>query len=298
MDLPPSPFLTALDQRSPIDAQSLAALVLPGWGAAGVVGGVMHRRYAPEADAAGRSSFFPAVPLCGLHLFKQGHAEALWQAGAWRDVAGWGEWVFSGPAEQPAHTRAAPGTEVWTLFFLPDILARASGIRLADWLDQTVPAQAVLPQSWLAQLPTWAQARTPQALMEAVEHWVAVDADAQAPLTSGRRYRDWLIRVSMKARQSSVGRSVRQFERRMKDWTGLSERRLKVMARAEAAFFEVKAQQEQGLKVDWADLAASLDYADQAHLIRETVKTTGFPPSRLAELIATDERFWTYRIWA
>ena len=33
-------------------------------------------------------------------------------------------------------------------------------------------------------------------------------------------------------------------------------------------------------------------------MIRETVRTTGFPPSRLAELIQTDERFWIYRIWA
>lgn len=37
-----------------------------------------------------------------------------------------------------------------------------------------------------------------------------------------------------------------------------------------------------GREAQWADLAAELGYADQAHLIREFAGSAGTPPGRLA----------------
>ncbi len=93
------------------------------------------------------------------------------------------------------------------------------------------------------------------------------------------------------------GRSLRQVERRIKQWSGQSLRALRRISRAEDTFFQVRQEFEDDGQVLWAALAQDTGYADQAHLCRETRRVTGFSPEELLQRIHGDEAFWPYRIW-
>ena len=99
----------------------------------------------------------------------------------------------------------------------------------------------------------------------------------------------------MRAATSSAGRSLRQIERRVKTWAGLPMRELRAVSRAERAF--LAAMSSEG-PVNWAELAADTDYADQSHLCRETRRMTGFSPDDLRRRIVSEEAFWAYRLWS
>jgi AraC-like DNA-binding protein len=102
--------------------------------------------------------------------------------------------------------------------------------------------------------------------------------------------------VAQRAATSGPGRSLRQLERRIKRHTGLPMRELRVLSRAEQAFFEARSAQDQA-RLSWTDVASDVGYADQSHLCRETRRVTGFTPEDLRRRIAEDEAFWAYRLW-
>ena len=104
---------------------------------------------------------------------------------------------------------------------------------------------------------------------------------------------DWLKSLFAQAAVSGAGRSARQFQRRLKALTGRSRRELEVHARAEALFASALAS---GDDPDLAALAHDAGYADQSHMGREVKRITGLSPGRINRLIATDERFWCYRL--
>jgi AraC-like DNA-binding protein len=91
------------------------------------------------------------------------------------------------------------------------------------------------------------------------------------------------------------GRSDRQIDRRIKDWTGLPLRQLRGMGRAEGTLLQARdALSADELK--WADIAATMDFSDQAHLSREFRRITGLSPRTLKERLR-QESYWMYQIW-
>jgi AraC-like DNA-binding protein len=85
-----------------------------------------------------------------------------------------------------------------------------------------------------------------------------------------------LRRVGQLARAS--GMTVRSLQRLFADYVGVSPKW--VMRRAR--LHEAAARADSGEHVDWAELAADLGYADQAHLTRDFTATLGVPPNRYA----------------
>jgi AraC-like DNA-binding protein len=78
---------------------------------------------------------------------------------------------------------------------------------------------------------------------------------------------------------SSVsGMTVRSLQRLFADYVGVSPKW--VMRRAR--LHEAAERADSGELVDWAELAASLGYADQAHLTRDFTDTIGISPTRYA----------------
>ena len=70
---------------------------------------------------------------------------------------------------------------------------------------------------------------------------------------------------------------------------------LRGMGRAESTLLQARdALLADQLK--WADLAASVGFADQAHLSREFRRITGLSPRELSALL-TQESYWMYQIW-
>jgi len=103
---------------------------------------------------------------------------------------------------------------------------------------------------------------------------------------------DWARGLASRAALSGPGKSARQIQRRIKAWTGQSQRDLQVLARVEAVFARTHAAGEVSLSA----LAAEMGYADQSHMGREVRRVTGHSPAQIRRLIDTDERFWCYRL--
>jgi AraC-like DNA-binding protein len=74
----------------------------------------------------------------------------------------------------------------------------------------------------------------------------------------------------------AAGLSVRAVQRLFADYVGVGPKW--VMRRAR--LHEASERAGSGEPVDWAELAADLGYADQAHLTRDFTATIGVPPSR------------------
>jgi AraC-like DNA-binding protein len=103
---------------------------------------------------------------------------------------------------------------------------------------------------------------------------------------------DWARGLVARAALSGPGKSARQIQRRVKAWTGQSQRDLQVHARVETVFARTHAAND----VSLSELAADMGYADQSHMGREVKRITGHSPAQMSRLIATDERFWCYRL--
>jgi len=134
------------------------------------------------------------------------------------------------------------------------------------------------------------------ARLQLLEAFLLPRWQALGNLRPGHRYAAWTEALVVRAATSAAGRSLRQLERRIKAWAGLPMRELRAVSRAEAAFHAVAAA-EGGGGVNWADIAAGSDYADQSHLCRETRRLTGFSPEDLRRRIHAEEAFWAYRLW-
>jgi AraC-like DNA-binding protein len=156
----------------------------------------------------------------------------------------------------------------------------------------------VLPAPWLAMCSAVAAEQSDDARLARIEAFFDPLWQAARPgLPLGvHRYGDWAQGLALRAATSRSGRSLRQVERRIRQWAGQPLRELRGIGRAERAFFEVMAIEELQ-KPMWSAFAAAEGYSDQSHLCRESRRVTGFSPEQLRQRIANDEGFWAYRIW-
>lgn len=273
-------------------------LWLPPLALAGCVRAVMLRDTRGRGlDAVRRENYFPATPLVSLIWWLQG-------SGDWLSTPGFcgppaepvrAPVMLAGPFTGPTHTRNPGDIHAFKLLMLPDAFTALTGVALDGLVNRTVDARLVLPaawQAWAADMPSAPDDDARLALLQAflAPRWQALGADRP-----GHRYAAWTEALAVRAATSSAGRSLRQLERRIKAWAGLPMRELRAVSRAESAFYAVAA--EEGGSVNWAEIAAGNDYADQSHLCRETRRLTGFSPQDLRRRIATEEAFWAYRLW-
>lgn len=287
----PQPVLA---QRNRAPAQ----LWLPHWSLSHCVRAVVSRstlgvgRHWP---AEWHHNHFPASPLCTISWFFSGHSELLEPGQAPQRLP---QVSLAGPFTQPTHSRNSPEGHGMMLMLMPDALQALTGIDPARHLNRFVPLAEALDVSWQAMADAVLSAPDDATRVTLIENflmprWQALRRRADHPHLL--RLQDWLQGLALQAAASGMGRSLRQFERRIKGWTGLPMRELRGLGRAEQAFFRTLAEGEGPVR--WAEVAADVGYADQSHLCRETRRITGFAPQALRQYIAEDERFWIYRIW-
>jgi AraC-like DNA-binding protein len=186
------------------------------------------------------------------------------------------------------------------VLFMPDALEALTGLRIDDLRDQLLDATTVLPNDWLPMLRAVQEAPDDGHALERLEDfldplWQRCRSSQPGALL---RYSDWVTNLAQRAALSGPGRSLRQLERRIKRWSGLPLRELRVMERAEEAFIATSALATQARsKMDWAHIAAETGYYDQSHMIRATRRVTGFTPEALSQGIQHEESFWAYRLW-
>lgn len=254
-------------------------------------------------DDAQRYSHFPATPACSIVWYLSGSCELL-AAGHRAHAASPREPVarvaLVGPFTRPSIVWNPGPMHAFVVMLMPDALALLTGLDPSAWIDRVLPAHEVLGEPWRALVDAVDGAGDDEHRVRLVESFLLPRWRGARPVEpgAGRLIADWSRDVSLRAATSGLGRSARQAERRIKQWTGQTLRALRGMGRSEQAFFETVAAHDADGGVDWSEVADAAGYADQAHMCRQTRRVTGFAPEELRRRIAADESFWVYRLWA
>ncbi|ULU26215.1 helix-turn-helix domain-containing protein [Dyella terrae] len=258
-------------------------------------------------DDEQRINRFPATPMCSLSWWFEGSSEMLLPADA-DNMPGLesprmpppGRWVFGGPQTQPTSTWCPGPVHSMVVLLMPDALHLLTGLEPAELTDRFVDAADVLPPEWLAMCASVQDLPDDAQRIACLENFLEPRWRAcrpELPLAV-QRHADWAVYLTQRAATSSVGRSLRQLERRIKRWAGLPLRELRGFGRAERAFFEAVEADVAQTDVRWVDVAAAAGFADQPHLCRVTRRITGYAPQALYEGMQQQEAFWVYRLWA
>jgi AraC-like DNA-binding protein len=253
-----------------------------------------------------RINRFPASPLCSLTWWFEGRTATMVasQPGRMAELGAPlealpGRWVLGGPQTRPCSSWSSGPVYGMMVIFLPDALHLLTGLEPSTLTNRFVDAESVLPPDWIDMCDAVQRQPSDADRLACLEAFLEPRWQACRPALplQANRYADWAAYLAQRAAVSGPGRSLRQLERRIKQWAGLPMRELRGLGRAEQAFFAaVTANLDEG-HVNWADLAADAGYADQPHLCREARRITGFSPQALYEGIQTQEAFWAYRIW-
>ena len=253
-------------------------------------------------DTAQRFNFFPFSPACSLVWYVEGDAELI-EFGHPPTLDSPrmplpSRIVFCGPFTRPFVTWNPGEIRALVIMLLPDALAHLTGIDPGAYLNRVVPAAELFDDDWMAMCHAVLAAPDDTTAMAHADAfldplWQRRRPDAASPV---RLWSDWSHNLAMRAANSGIGRSLRQVERRVKQWSGLPMRELRGMSRSERAFFDAMLAEQSG-SVNWSDVASGAGYTDQSHLCRQTLRLTGFPAEELRRRIMTDETFWIYRLW-
>lgn len=223
---------------------------LPPWGLSACIRAVLARNtQGLRLSEAQRHSHYPVTPLCAINVLFSGSAE-------WAGPAGQGladaprqrlpTLTVSGPQTQPLTVMYGPQTHGVMLVVYPDAWQALTGMAVTRLVDQVVDARDVLPADVLLacerlQQPCSDDARVQGFFAELLPLWQrGVDPSAATGglLTPSKpsQLGPWTQALALRAAATGWGRSLRQSERRIKQWTGWSMRRLQVSARSEAVF--------------------------------------------------------------
>lgn len=276
----------------------ISRLHLPTGGLAACLSGGIERdtRGTRLTDAA-RFNYYPASPLAALSWTLAGTIHRVVERGlAERPTLGpeLPRLLFSGPQRRPSASWSPGPVHALMVGCYPEALASLLGVRSEDFFDQVVPLAAVAAPE-VVRICEEVFVEDGAAPFARIEARLARLWRGQDPAHATPRMGEWIRALTTRAVHSTAGRGLRQFQRRVKHWTGQSHRDLQLYARVEDAFIR-RADTRRGDSPDWATLALDAGFSDQSHLGRDVRRVTGLSPARLEELMATDEAFWYYRL--
>jgi AraC-like DNA-binding protein len=254
-------------------------------------------------DPDQRFNFFPASPVCSLTAVFAGdwllidrpdQMDHPWSGARLPSLA------FAGAQLRPPISWNPGETYAITIAFYPDALSAMTGLDLSPFTGRFVPAEEVLPKSILEPCRVSFDAILREGTLSGFSVLEDRIEALWAPLRpAGTRpmkwTKDWSRSLALRAARAGLGRSTRQIARRIKSWTGVSERDLQGLGHIEQLYAKLH-EAFQNDDVDWAGLAAASGFADQAHMIRRMRRHTGFTPEQLRQSARTDEAFWAYRL--
>ena len=277
------------DSRMPVSlplSDAISKLWLPRSSLIGRVRGVMVRDTRGTAlDAGRRFKHYPATPLCSLGWWSTGDVEMLEPGHAAvlesprRAMPG--RVAFSGPQTRPMVTWNTGPAYSPMLLLMPDAFRLLTGSDPGVWLDRT-DASLVLPAPWLAMCAEVASADDDSRRVDLAERFLDPLWQAARPcqMVDTQRCVDWVQGLALRAATSRAGRSLRQVERHILQWTGQPLRELRGLGGAERAFFDAMAA-ARAPSADWASIALDNDFSDQSHLCRTSRRINGLAPAAL-----------------
>ena len=254
-------------------------------------------------DQDQRFNFFPASPFCPVTWLFEGELygiddldqmERPWTGTRVPSLA------FSGAQLKPSVSWNSGEVLMIVAVFYPDAISAMTGLDLSQFAGRTVAAEEVLPPSFFEPCRDFSDAvphegieKSLSSLEDQIEFvWTSMRPAGSRPT---RRLKDWSRSLASRAAVSGAGRSTRQIARRIKSWTGVSERDLQGIGHAEQLYAKLHEAIENG-GIDWAELAAAAGFADQPHMIRQIRRSSGFTPEQLRQRARDDEAFWGYRL--
>lgn len=266
----------------------IAKLFLPPPDLAGcLMAGVYRDTRGANLSNADRMNHFPASPLVAITLVQHGTLHLL-----------------------------PSGTNWWQAALIPPLREKSvlppQDVPISSWAQGDVVALTVgvFPDAWRALGGEEACSTLPPVLDEAfegldfagdaAEGWVAFCQRLQAAWSTARpdiwhpaaRISDWSTALTTRAALSGAGRSLRSIERKIKRFSGQTQRSLAFYSTFERLHELSRRSAEQPL----AGIAADAGYSDQSHMGCAVRRATGFSPARLNKAIETEEPFWCYRL--
>lgn len=269
----------------------------PALGACIFVGVERDTRGLLLTDAA-RFNFYPATPMVTISWIFEGVLHLIAEPAPNTRPglsAALPHLIFSGPQHRPTASWSPGVVHALSVAFYPDALARLLGQSIEPFIDQSVPLEQVATKGIMQACEALFASPGDSDRFQLFEDqflrlWQEPSLGSSAPIVS-----DWIRSLATRAAHSSAGKNIRQFQRRIKHWTGQSQRDLQLFTRVEEAFVRSIEQRRQS-SLDLADLAFDAGFSDQSHMGREIKRVTGFPPGRFDECLAKDEAFWFYRL--
>lgn len=248
-----------------------------------------------------RRNHFPASPYCSITWILHGESIRirLGDAPVHEPIP---MVSLIGPHTEPCISANPGPVHALMVVLLPQAVQALTGLDLAAMVNRAVPLESALDAQWQAMAQAVQHANDDRTRIQLIEaflepRWNAVSHEAM-PRADRQRY--WVEGLALQAATSGMGKSLRQMERRIKDWAGLPLRDLRRLARSEESFLETRAtylSDPTNAAPNWAEVAAYNGYSDQSHLCRETRRGTGVTPNELKRAVAEEESFWVYRIW-
>lgn len=246
-----------------------------------------------------RLNYYPATPMAVISWIFEGTLHLVEGEAQGNRVAlgpPLPRLTLSGPQRGPVASWSPGPVHALSVGIYPEAFKRLIGHPVESYRDRHLPLEAVAPPALLqaCQAVLAAGAPAPFALLEKEIRplWKEPLRPSPAPYIG-----DWVRSVATRATHSSAGRSLRHWQRLVRDWTGQSYRDLQLFIRVEEAFIHRVAVRNGGTP-NLADIAADAGFADQSHMGREIRRITGVSPARFGERLANDESFWYYRLIA
>lgn len=290
---------TSTSTISGVEGKPSATLFLPPHSLAScVVTGVERDTRALSLTQEQRYNFFPASPLCTISWFFEGTSYLVAPDNPTpsfsRPVP---QLSFAGPQTKPLVSWNPGPVDALTVAIYPEAWTQLVECDLETLIDKTLPLEDVVSTALLDLCQkVLLEHKTEISFQQFMDGLGPIWANSRPPRFSVYyRLSDWAHELATKAASSGTGKSVRQAQRRIKSWTGQSQRDLQFYARNEALFEKTLAAATKG-PLDLATVALEAGFADQAHMGRSVRKLTGMSPSKLNDLIATAEAFWCYRL--
>jgi AraC-like DNA-binding protein len=247
-----------------------------------------------------RHNFYPATLACAISWTLQGHTELVRVGDQYFNAKAPSPVMFSGPHSLPSETRNPGPVQFFLLLFMPDAFYALTGVDLLMYTNQHRPLHAVLDANWQGMADRVMAASSDEARIRVIEDFLLPRWNTARPrawATASNTLMDWAQSLAMRYLTSSMGRGLRQVERRIKQWTGQTHRQLRRLARGERTFLLARNNKQRDTLV-WSDLAVESGYSDQSHLCREFRKLTGLRPDQVMHHMDTDERLWIFKAWA
>lgn len=238
-----------------------------------------------------RLNRFPASPLCTVTWVFEGDIKLVNSGQSLPRLC------FSGPQTHPTISHNPSEVYALTMGVFPEAWNVLTGMDVSKFVDRSVALDTCLENDMFSVFQDVFDMETLSDRISIFETKLEEKWSEARTYTSKvpQKLQDWMYNIISCSVTSGAGKSLRQAQRRFKSLTGQSQRDVAAYSRMEGLFSEwLKARDSENLSL--AGLAAETGFSDQSHMGREVKRLIGIPPSKLNQLIETDESFWFYRL--